>query len=117
MDDEGYLTLDALVGLTVTVLALVIVLSAYGATLDMGRRAAAERQGAALGLWVLQTQWPRLNGAGQRDGQGEGGWTWRLQASVTAQQGEVTLCHLQIRVRRPRLVPQQFETDRLCAAS
>jgi hypothetical protein len=117
MDDEGYLAMDALTGLTLTVLALVVVLSAYGATLNLGRRATAERQANALALWVLETQWPRLHGAGLREGAAHAGWTWRLSAAVTSQREAAALCHVRITVARARTLSRQFETDRICVTS
>lgn len=108
--------MDALTGLALTVLALVVVMSAYGATLSMGRRANAERQATALGLWVLETQWPGLNGAGARQGLAPTGWRWRLQAAVTARRDEAAVCHVRIIVARARVLTRQFETDKMCAA-
>jgi len=109
--------MDALTGLALTVLALVVVLSAYGATLGMGRRASAERQAVALGLWVLETQWPRLNGAGAREGLTQTGWRWRLQAAVAMRRDEAAVCHVRIIVRRAQTLVRQFETDKMCATS
>lgn len=115
MDDDGYLTMDALTGLTLTVLALVVVLSAYASALSMGRRALAERQAMVLGLWVLETQWPALNGEGLRQGGGAPGWTWRLDATVTQRGDRANLCHLQVTVRRPGTISRSIQTDRICA--
>lgn len=113
MDDDGFLSADATVALLTVSFGLVVVLQAQIMALDMGRRAAATRLATAGALAVLETEWPRLAGPGQRVGT-DGSWS--LNASqVQGEDGGPRLCRLDVSFRATGSRRAfRLRTQRLC---
>ena len=114
MDDEGFLSLDALVALTLTALGLVIVLQAYGGALALNRRASEHRANMALAVWVLQTQWPHLAGPGDTAGVTAEGRSWRVQAHQAQRGGDHHLCAVKVEVGGQRRSFYRLRTLDFC---
>lgn len=116
MDDEGYLSADAIVALLVVTFGLIIVLQAQAMALNLGRRAAESRLATAGALWVLETQWPRMGHPGRQTARD---LTWRLEAeNVPVQQSGPLLCRVNIWFgRAPLPAKPTLSTIKLCGAS
>jgi type II secretory pathway component PulJ len=116
MDDEGFLSMDALVALTLTSLGLVIVLQAYGGALALNRRTTDHRANIALAVWVLQTQWPRLARPGDIAGRASEGRSWRIQAQQTDGYGDHLLCAVKVEIGGQRHSSYRLRTLDFCGA-
>lgn len=117
MDDDGFLSVDALVALTLTTLGLVIVLQAYSGVVALNRRALDLRSNMALALWVFETQWPQLAKPGVVSGEVPGGRFWRVVSRATKPDAEQGLCSVEIEVGVRGNAPYRLQTLDFCAVT
>jgi hypothetical protein len=116
--DDGFLALDAMIGLLVVSLGMAAVIEAQAAAQRLERSAVEFRQGAAEAQFRIDSEWPGLGRPGEISGSG-GDYAWRLSASAepSGLRSPLALCQVrsEVRFQGSRKVVA-ISTRRLCAS-